>query len=94
MHDLFLWMFSGLALVGAVGTIASRHPINSAIHLVLTFLAVASIYVLLDAHLLAAIQVIVYVGAIMFGGPGIFIFLALYIGLRYTLRGFFGIAML
>ncbi len=65
MHDLFLWLFSGLALLGAVGTVSSRHPINSAMSLVLTFLAVASIYALLDAHLLAAIQVIVYVGAIM-----------------------------
>lgn len=61
----FLYLFALLALGGAVGTVSSRHPITAAMSLVVTFLSVASLYALLEAHLIAAIQVIVYVGAIM-----------------------------
>jgi NADH-quinone oxidoreductase subunit J len=62
---VFLYLFAILALVGAIGTVTSRHPISAAMSLVASFLSVASLYALLDAHLIAAVQVIVYVGAIM-----------------------------
>lgn len=62
---VFLYLFALIALAGAVGTVASRHPIAAAMSLVVSFLSVASLYALLEAHLIAAVQVIVYVGAIM-----------------------------
>lgn len=60
--------FSLLALVmtvGAVGVITLRQPVHAALSLVGTLLTLAVTYVTLQAHFLAAIQVIVYAGAIM-----------------------------
>ena len=42
-----------------------KNPVSSAFSLVLVFFAFAGIYALLDAHLIAALQVLVYAGAIM-----------------------------
>lgn len=62
------WVLMGLGLVtvaAGAGMVLSRHPIHAALFLVLALLNVGGIYALLSAHLLAAIQIIVYVGAIM-----------------------------
>ena len=59
------WIFAAIAVGGALGMILSRNPVASLLFLVLTFFSLASIYVLLGAHFLAAAQVIVYAGAIM-----------------------------
>ncbi|HEX9994438.1 MAG TPA: NADH-quinone oxidoreductase subunit J [Acidimicrobiales bacterium] len=53
------------ALVGAVGVISTRNPVHSALLLVLTLFGVAVLFVAQDAHFLAAVQVIVYAGAIV-----------------------------
>jgi len=61
-------LFYPMALVaigGALGMIVSRNPVHGAMFLVLSFFGIASIYVLLAAELIAALQVIVYAGAIM-----------------------------
>ncbi|HWU36298.1 MAG TPA: NADH-quinone oxidoreductase subunit J [Candidatus Acidoferrum sp.] len=52
-------------VVTAILVIAQRNPVNSAIFLILTFFALAGIYLLLHAEFIAAIQVLVYAGAIM-----------------------------
>ena len=52
-------------LLGGVGVITFRQPVHAALSLVATLLALAVTYVTLQAHFLAAIQVIVYAGAIM-----------------------------
>ena len=54
-----------VALIGAVGVITLRQPVHAALSLVGTLLTLAVLYVTLQAHFLAAIQVIVYAGAIM-----------------------------
>ncbi|WP_373049486.1 NADH-quinone oxidoreductase subunit J [Vulgatibacter sp.] len=54
-----------LTLAGAFTMILSRNPVYAAMSLVLTFFGIAAIYVLLSAELLAALQIIVYAGAIM-----------------------------
>lgn len=54
-----------IALGGAVGVVASRQPVHSAIALILNILALAVFYILLSAEFLAAAQVLVYAGAIM-----------------------------
>jgi NADH-quinone oxidoreductase subunit J len=53
------------ALVSAVGVVTSRSPVHSALSLVATLFSVAVLFVAQDAHFLAAVQVIVYAGAIV-----------------------------
>ena len=63
-----MFAFSLLALImviGALGVISLRQPVHAALSLVATLLTLAVTYVTLEAHFLAAIQVIVYAGAIM-----------------------------
>ena len=62
---LFFWIFGGLAAVLAVLVVGLRNPIHGAMALIGNLFCVAALFVLLDAHFLAAIQVLVYAGAIM-----------------------------
>lgn len=54
-----------VAVLGAIGVVLARNPVHSALSLVVTFLNVAAIYIILQAEFLAAVQVIVYTGAIL-----------------------------
>ena len=54
-----------MAIVSAVIVIANRNPIYSAVSLVITLFSLAGIFLLLEAYFLAAVQIIVYAGAIM-----------------------------
>ena len=54
-----------MILGGAVGVIIRSHPVHAALSLVLTLFGVAVMYVAQEAHFLAAVQVIVYAGAIV-----------------------------
>ena len=65
MDTVLLWVFSALALIGGIATVASRHPIRAALSLLFSMLNLAAIYALLQAHLLAALQIIIYAGAIV-----------------------------
>jgi NADH-quinone oxidoreductase subunit J len=59
------WAFASVAIASAVLCITRRSPVASALWLVNTLFSLAAIYVLLDAHFIAAAQVLVYAGAIM-----------------------------
>ncbi len=61
---LFL-IFGALAVAGAINLLLQRHPINSALSLVVVMMSLAVLYWSLGAEFLAAAQVIVYSGAIM-----------------------------
>jgi NADH-quinone oxidoreductase subunit J len=65
MTSLLFYLFAGLAIGGAVGVVMSRSPVGSLLFMVTTLAAMAGTFVLLEAHFLAAIQIIVYAGAIM-----------------------------
>ena len=52
-------------MAGAVNLLAQRHPINSALSLVVVMGSLAVVYLLLGAEFVAAVQIIVYAGAIM-----------------------------
>jgi NADH-quinone oxidoreductase subunit J len=65
VHDTLFWFFSIAMLLCGVGVIASRNPVNSAMFLVVLFFFMAGLFVLLEAFFLAAIQVLVYAGAVM-----------------------------
>lgn len=54
-----------MILGGAIGVIALRSPVHAALGLVLTLFGVAVQFVAMEAHFLAAVQVIVYAGAIV-----------------------------
>ena len=56
---------SAMVLLGAVGVIAFRNPVHAALGLILTLFGVAVHFVSMEAHFLAAVQVIVYAGAIV-----------------------------
>ena len=58
-------VFGALALIGAVAVVGFKNPVYSAIALIGTFFAQAGLFILLGAHFVAAVQVIVYAGAIM-----------------------------
>ena len=65
-----------LMLAGAVGVVASRNPVHAALFLVQTLVGVALLFVLNDAHFLAAVQVVVYAGAIVI----LFLFVIMLLG--------------
>jgi NADH-quinone oxidoreductase subunit J len=63
-----LVVFVGAAimiLAGAIGVVTRSHPVHAALSMVLTLFGVAVMFVSLNAHFLAAVQVIVYAGAIV-----------------------------
>jgi NADH-quinone oxidoreductase subunit J len=66
MVDWVVFGAAGVAaLAGAVGVVTSRNPLHAALNLVMTLFAVAVLFVEQQADFLAAVQVIVYAGAIV-----------------------------
>jgi NADH-quinone oxidoreductase subunit J len=64
--DWVVFVVAGVAvLVGALGVVLATHPVHSALMLVLTLFGVAVLFVAQQAHFLAAVQIIVYAGAIV-----------------------------
>lgn len=59
------YLLSAVMIIGALFVVFSRSPINSVISLIISFLAMAGHYILLNAQFLAVVHVIVYTGAIM-----------------------------
>jgi NADH-quinone oxidoreductase subunit J len=77
MVELLFFVVMGLvALVGAVTVVVARNPIHSVLGLLATLLSVAVLYVVQLAHLVAAVQVIVYAGAVL----TLFLFVIMLIG--------------
>ena len=63
-HYIVFFILTVMALGGALGVVISRNLFHSALFLVLSFAGVTGYYVLLDAGFLAAVQLLIYVGAI------------------------------
>ena len=63
--EVVFWIFAVIAIASALLCITRRSPVMSALWLVMTMFSLAAIFVLLDAQFIAAIQVLVYAGAIM-----------------------------
>ncbi|UBM60344.1 NADH-quinone oxidoreductase subunit J [Marinilongibacter aquaticus] len=72
------YIISVLTLFGALGTIMSRNPIHSVIYLILTFFSLSAHYVLLNAQFLAAVNIVVYAGAIMV----LFLFVVMFLNIK------------
>ena len=74
---MFLFIvFAAIAVVAALGVILSRKPVYSALFLLLNFATLAAMYIMLQAQFLAAVQIIVYAGAIVV----LFLFVVMLIG--------------
>jgi NADH-quinone oxidoreductase subunit J len=65
-----------LILVGALGVISMRNPVHSALSLIMTFFGIALAFVEQQAHFLAAVEIIVYAGAIVV----LFLFVIMFLG--------------
>jgi len=70
-------IFTVAALAGAAGVVMARKPVHAALSLVLTLFSVAVFFVMQGAHFLAAVQVIVYAGAIVV----LFLFVIMLLGI-------------
>jgi len=62
---VIFFLLAALAVLGAVSLILQRHPIHSALSLILVMVALAGLYLLMGAEFIAAVQIIVYGGAVM-----------------------------
>jgi len=95
MTTVLFWFFALAAIVGSLGVILTRNPIRGALWLVSSLFCMAVMFVLLDAHLLAALEVLVYAGAVMV----LFLFVIMLLNLReeelgprrFTLAKLFGV---
>ena len=65
MELIVFVLASAMMLIGALGVITRRNPVHAALSLVLTLFGVAVHFVALEAYFLAAVQIIVYAGAIV-----------------------------
>jgi NADH-quinone oxidoreductase subunit J len=89
MTQVIFFVFGALTLAGAFGVVLFRNPVHCALSLVITLVSVAVLFLQQDAHLLAAVQVVVYAGAIVV----LFLFVIMLLGvdqpdsLRDPLRG-------
>lgn len=65
METIFFLIITLVAVISAILVVTCKNPINSALSLIMTFFCLATYYVMLDAPFMAAVQVMVYAGAIM-----------------------------
>ncbi len=73
------YLFAALAVISALGMVLNvRNTVASAMSLVVTMISLAVIYIVLEAHLIAALQIMVYAGAIVV----VFLFVVMLLNLR------------
>jgi NADH-quinone oxidoreductase subunit J len=61
---LFFYFLAILSIVGALGTVLMKNLIHCALFLILFFMGIAGFYILLQAEFIAAVQILIYVGAV------------------------------
>ncbi len=76
--EIMFYILAALTVASAVGVIAFRNPVHSAISLLASFLFVAALFILRHAEFLAAVQVLVYAGGIMV----LFLFVIMLVNVR------------
>lgn len=78
LESLLFYIFAVVAVAGALVVVSNKNPVAGALALVLTLFSTAVLFVLLLAHFVAAIQVLIYAGAIMV----LFLFTVMFLNLR------------
>ncbi|CAG5012436.1 NADH-quinone oxidoreductase subunit J [Dyadobacter sp. CECT 9275] len=74
----FFYFLSFLTILSALMVIIARNPIHSVLYLILTFFTLSGHYILLNAQFLAAVNIIVYSGAIMV----LFLFVIMFLNIK------------
>jgi len=82
MVDILFYVFAAVAIGSAVGVVTGRTPVGSLLFMVTTLASLAGVYVLLEAHFIAAVQIMVYAGAIMV----LFLFVIMLLNLGHEYR--------
>jgi NADH-quinone oxidoreductase subunit J len=82
MAEILFYVFSTVTLGSAILMVTRKNPVASLLYMVATLASLAGIYVLFEAHFLAAIQIIVYAGAIMV----LFLFTIMLLNLGHDFR--------
>src|SRR6266849_7765646 len=62
---IIFFVLAAMCVIGAISLILQRHPIHSALSLIVVMIALAGLYLLMGAEFVAAVQLIVYGGALM-----------------------------
>ncbi len=78
MDQGFFLLFATVAVITALTVVLARNPVHSALALMACFLQISAVFILLEAPLLAVVQIFVYVGAIMV----LFLFVIMMIDVR------------
>ncbi len=78
MEQIIFWVSAIVAVVAALRVVLLRNPIVSVLHLIVTLAALAVIFLQLSAEFIAALQIIIYAGAIMV----LFLFIVMMLNLR------------
>ncbi|MDP3843685.1 MAG: NADH-quinone oxidoreductase subunit J [Oxalobacteraceae bacterium] len=78
MYDVIFYLTAAIAVIAAAAILVLRHPVHAALYLIVSLLALALLFFLLGAPLVAALQVMLYAGAIMV----LFLFLMMVMNLR------------
>ena len=65
MTDFFFFLFAAMSVLSALFMVTQKNPVASVLYLVVAFFSLSGLFVILDAHFIAAVQVIVNAGAIM-----------------------------
>ncbi len=82
MIELLWWVFAALSVLGGIFMVTRQNPVASLLSLVLTLFSLAVLFLLMQAHFIAAVQVIVYAGAILV----LFLFVIMLLNLGHDYR--------
>jgi NADH-quinone oxidoreductase subunit J len=82
MSPFLFWIFVLMMLFFGAMVVVNRNPVASALSLVVCFLALAALYVSLDAYFIGVIQILVYAGAVMV----LFLFIIMLLDLKAEIR--------
>jgi NADH-quinone oxidoreductase subunit J len=78
----FFYLFAGIMLIGGILVITRKNPVHSALALIVTLLAQASIYLMLYAPFVAGVQIILYAGGIMV----LFLFVIMLVSIERSMK--------
>ena len=79
---IVFFLLAALCVIGALSLILQKHPIHSALSLIIVMVSLAGLYLLMGAEFVAAVQIIVYGGAIMV----LFVFVIMLVNLDVAVR--------
>src|SRR5580658_2453182 len=78
----FFYLLAGIMVIGGILVITRRNPVHSALALIVTLLAQASIYLMLYAPFVAGVQIILYAGGIMV----LFLFVIMLVSIERSMK--------